>query len=260
MIFHARLVRPRTVLAAAVADAAVAVLGAADEAQVRRGQPADRVRGHGLARGQDQSPRDVIHAVPVVTPGGGEQGVLEQADLCAQARQMVETELGNHQATDRAPVWSSKRPSLTYCSATAGQSSAGARARAVAAIGAATPGSVRTRRNAAPMASGSCRATRIPAPLDSSSTACGKAVETTGSPATTASVSTPEVTWSLESYGRRITSALRTIRRKDGPSRYRPSNSTIEAIPNDWTNAFSRSRYASPSRSRTRGWVCPTTR
>ena len=42
---------------------------------------------------------------------------------------------------------------------------------------------------------------QIPAPLASSSTAWGKAVATTGRPAAIASTSTPEVTWSRESYG-----------------------------------------------------------
>ena len=48
-------------------------------------------------------------------------------------------------------------------------------------------------------ATGSRWGTTSPAPLPSSSTACGKAVTTTGRPAATASTSTPDVTWSRES-------------------------------------------------------------
>ena len=39
----------------------------------------------------------------------------------------------------------------------------------------------------------------MPAPPESSSTACGKRVATTGVREVTASMSTPEVTWSRES-------------------------------------------------------------
>ena len=55
-------------------------------------------------------------------------------------------------------------------------------------------GSVSTRRTAPAMASGSRRGTMRPEPVASSSTAWGKPVETTGRPAATASISTPEVT------------------------------------------------------------------
>ena len=41
----------------------------------------------------------------------------------------------------------------------------------------------------------------MPAPLANSSSAWGKAVATTGFPAAMASTRTPEVTWSVESYG-----------------------------------------------------------
>ena len=49
------------------------------------------------------------------------------------------------------------------------------------------------------MAAGSWGGTSSPAPLVSSSRACGKSVETTGSTEVTASTRTPEVTWSRES-------------------------------------------------------------
>jgi hypothetical protein len=140
VVVHARLVRPRPVVAAAVAEAALAVLGADGEAQVDVPQFSDSFRRFRLPRGHDETARDVVQAVAVVAPRCGEEGVLEETGRSAQARQVVERELGNHQATDRFLVSSTERPRTTYCSATAGHSSAAARVRAVAAIRGATSG------------------------------------------------------------------------------------------------------------------------
>ena len=69
-----------------------------------------------------------------------------------------------------------------YCWPTADQSRPGAIRPASADMEAASPGSVRTRRTALAIECASPRSTRRPAPLASSSHACGKPVETTGRP------------------------------------------------------------------------------
>ena len=86
-------------------------------------------------------------------------------------------------------------------------SRSGASAAARLAMLAACAGSHRTWRMAAAMAVGIVVVDDEPAPEASSSTACGNAVATTGRCAVTASMSTPEVTCSRESYGRSTTSA-----------------------------------------------------
>ena len=100
-----------------------------------------------------------------------------------------------------------RRPGRGSGPATAGQRRSGARTAARFAMLAACAGSHSTWRMAAPIAAGSSWSTRRPAPEASSSTAWANAVAMTGRHAATASMSTPEVTCSWESYGRITTSA-----------------------------------------------------
>ena len=79
--------------------------------------------------------------------------------------------------------------------------------RASAAIDSARSRSRTTERIAVAIAAGLPWGTMRPAPLLSSSTAWGNAVAMTGRPAAMASTSTPEVTWSFESYGSRTACA-----------------------------------------------------
>ena len=81
-----------------------------------------------------------------------------------------------------------------YAPATTGHAMSGANPRASAAIEPARRGCVSMFRNAVTNASGSLWSTKMPAPLRRTSTACGKAVATTGRPAAMASASAPEVT------------------------------------------------------------------
>ena len=62
-------------------------------------------------------------------------------------------------------------------------------------------------RRAAASATGSSWSMTMPAPLLSISTACGNAVATIGLPFAIASMSTPELTCSVESYGNTTTEA-----------------------------------------------------
>ncbi len=99
----------------------------------------------------------------------------------------------------RAVLRGDDRPGCRYSPATTDHPRLGAMRHASAAMAAASSGLVRTRRSAWASASGSSWPTTMPAPVESSSAACGNAVATTGLPAAMASTSTPDVTWSLES-------------------------------------------------------------
>ena len=59
---------------------------------------------------------------------------------------------------------------------------------------------------------------------------------------TKVSTSTPDVTWSRESYGSRMTSASRTICRSAGPDRYCASKRTIDVRSSSWVIPTRRSR------------------
>jgi len=75
--------------------------------------------------------------------------------------------------------------------------------------------------------------TTFTAPLACSSMACGKAVAITGRPAASASTSTPDVTWSFESYGSSTSEALATKRVSWSTLRYVSSKCTDPAMPFD---------------------------
>ena len=157
----------------------------------------------GLADGHDQQSRHVVGAVPVLAPRLDVVGVLEHPDARRSST-----------ARDRTTATSRASPRLARCASDAGLPRSRVRAgRLRPTTGRGRAGAPRrpstlpaedrvsTDRIARPSATGSRCGTTIPAPLASSSTACGNAVDTTGRPAATASTSTPDVTWSLGVVG-----------------------------------------------------------
>src|SRR5208282_3076412 len=172
----------------------------------------------------DQAAGHVVDAVAVLILRHDSLGVLEQADVVGQALQVPErhSRVAHTGVPALAPM--SSDASSRYECATAGHSMCGARSAEYLLMLADRPGSVSARCSALAMPAGSCRSTRSPAP--SSSTACGKHVDTTGLPAVTASIKTPEVTCSSESYGSSTTSAALISCPKAAVGRNRPSKCT----------------------------------
>src|SRR5258708_11440384 len=154
-------------------------------------------------------------------PGHDALGVLKQTDAVSEPLQMPERGWRATHAGAPAVSTVSEAASSRYDRATAGQSNCGARSAEYLLIRAESPGSVSTRCSARAMSAGSLRATRSPAPPPRSSTACGNRVDTTGLPAVTASIRTPEVTCSGESYGSSTTSAA-LIKPAKPPPRQNP--------------------------------------
>src|SRR5690242_5001353 len=197
----------RSLITPLAADGHAVVTGAArldriqDDTEVAAGQAADgrhrlRLRAH-----HDKTAGRVVEAVTVLGPRDRMQGVLKEAAAVGEALEVAEFRLrnapvGDHPAGAHAATLAviSRPASLRYWSATAGHRRRGAAAAAAAAIVSIMSPRVIMDRSAAAMAGGSRCGTTRPAPPASSSLACGNRVATTGLPAATASMSTPEVT------------------------------------------------------------------
>ena len=135
--------------------------------------------------GNHEHPSHVVTAIAVLGPGLGKEGVLEGAALVGHVDEVAEVRLGSLRwrvHTNASRSARRRSASRRYWPATTDHPRLGARRDASAAILAASSGLVRTLRSASAIASGSSWSTTIPAPLESNSTACGKAVATTGRP------------------------------------------------------------------------------
>ena len=162
------------------------------------------VAGRARAWRRPEHTRHVVGAVAVLGPGLGEPGVLEGAATRRSSRRRWAKSGagGTARSHQHRPLASRNRSGqlARYARATTGQPSAG-RQPAPPRPPCARPVPARSAPGAGPTPSHRDRrgATTMPAPLANSSTACGKAVATTGLPAAMASTSTPEVTCSVES-------------------------------------------------------------
>src|SRR5689334_8549645 len=179
---------------------------AEDEGEVTAGQTACGRPGFRLMAHHDQPAGGVVDAIAVLAPGGRVEGVLEEPALVGEPVQVIEHRLvgvahGSHAAGRHAATLAviSRPASSRYWSAMTGHSRCGAVAAAAAVILASTSRRVIIERSAVAIAAGSQCGTRRPAPPASTSRACGNCVATTGLPAASASMSTPEVTCSVES-------------------------------------------------------------
>src|SRR3984957_13130492 len=172
-----------------------------DEGEVAAGQTAGGRPGFRLMAHDDQPAGGVVDAIAVLAPGDRMQSVLEEPAVVGEPFEVIEHRRANAGRGSHAATLDliSRPVSSRYWSAMTGHSSCGAVAVAVAAILAITSPCVITERSAAAIAAGSRCGTSRPAPPASTSLACGNCVATTGLPAATASMSTPEVTCSAES-------------------------------------------------------------
>ena len=192
-------VGPTAVSIHAVSRAPFVILRAEHEREREAAQPVCRALVR-FSRRDHEEPCIVIDAVAVFLAAHRPFGMFEQAAMIAHAIEVIEREaagpdhvatnsLGFHQFVGEVGVSTSDRAPTERRRESPG----------FATIDAIRPPSHRTDRIASAKANGSAWGTTMPAPLLSSSIACGNAVAITGRPAAIASTSTPEVTWSRES-------------------------------------------------------------
>src|ERR1700678_262337 len=235
-VLRSGLALPAAVVTEAVKESSVRRLRLGQETKVAVSQSDQFLSRRWLPAHHDQAAGNIVNAVAMFMPGRDSFGVLKQADVVGHALQVLERHGDTHAGTP-APVRMSRDASSRYECATAGHSICGARSAEYLLIRADRPGSVSARCSAAAMPAGSCRSTRSPAPR--SSTACGKHVDTTGLPAVTASIKTPEVTCSSESYGSSTTSAAPISLPRVAAGKNRPSKVTRSRRPRACTRATS---------------------
>ena len=112
-VVDAGIVRPASVEGEAVVAPPVGGLSAEDEGEVAVQEVTEHWRRVGLPGDHDETPGDVVEAVPEVPPGHRTLGVLEDADVVAEALHVLEGDLG------RAHVNAAEASAVTRSSASA---------------------------------------------------------------------------------------------------------------------------------------------
>ena len=178
----------------------VDALGVDEEAVRRPAELGGDASGPRLRATATSDPGHVVGAVALAAAGLDVVGVLERADVVAHGDEVVERRPGrDHAVTACVDGASSDCRPARRTGRRCRPRQVGGKPAASAAMLSARSGSVDHAADGLGERRGSRCGTTMPAPLPSSSTACGKAVAMTGRPAATASTSTPDVTWSSES-------------------------------------------------------------
>jgi hypothetical protein len=257
-VLDAVAVVPAPVGVTAVAGPARDALGVDQEPQGVRASSRTARPGPGFADDDDQQPGHVVGAVAVLERGAGVVGVLEHPDRVAHRQHVIERGRGavmtiGASGDDGTVIALGPTAAADEVLGESGVLRGDRRPRELgrqaAGLGRHRRGQSRGRSaptgSPTPAPTGSRWGTTIPAPLASSSTAWGNAVDTTGRPAATASTRTPEVTCSRvvrqhdevgrgDQLGQRPAGRGRCRRRRRGATAGGPARS------------ISISRYSSP--------------